>query len=71
MSFNEKVAEAVATGDIGVGFLIDDSGQQFWTQLLRKTPKNLLYKFTPAIILSPSPDPGSRPKADSPRLAVV
>ena len=30
MSFNEKPAEAVANGDIGVGFLIDENGQTFW-----------------------------------------
>ncbi|MHA2090468.1 MAG: hypothetical protein ACW98K_06375 [Candidatus Kariarchaeaceae archaeon] len=31
MSFNERVQEAVNNGDIGVGFLIDDNGQQFWS----------------------------------------
>lgn len=30
MSFNEKSAEAVANGDIGVGFLLNDEGQIFW-----------------------------------------
>ncbi len=32
MSFNEKVAEAINSGDIGVGFLIDEQGQQFWSE---------------------------------------
>lgn len=31
MSFNDQAAEAVQNGDIGVGFLLDDSGQQFWS----------------------------------------
>ncbi|MDH5647669.1 MAG: hypothetical protein OEZ01_16780 [Candidatus Heimdallarchaeota archaeon] len=30
MSFNDEVQAAVSNGDIGVGFLIDDNGNQYW-----------------------------------------
>ncbi|MCY3412337.1 MAG: hypothetical protein INQ03_11940 [Candidatus Heimdallarchaeota archaeon] len=31
MSFNDESAKAVSDGDIGVGFLIDGNGTQYWS----------------------------------------
>ncbi len=31
MSFNDESAKAVAAGEIGVGFLIDGQGNQYWS----------------------------------------